>query len=70
MRKEDKQELVSAFGMVGSIGLTMFAALIVSLFLGRTIDKWLGSAPWATLLGISAGLLTGLWAAYKKVMGR
>ncbi len=46
-------------GRVGMLGTSLVAATVVGLALGYWLDRWLGSAPWltmlCTLLGIAAG---------------
>lgn len=68
MKKEDKRQLLSAFGMVGNVGITMVASAVVGLFGGRFLDEKLGIAPWATVIGILLGLVSGMWSSYKQVM--
>ena len=67
VKKSDKQQVLDAFSLVGSIGLNMVATVVVGLFGGRQLDHWLGTTPWATVLGIVMGMVTGLWATYKRV---
>jgi F0F1-type ATP synthase assembly protein I len=67
VKDEDKRELLAAAGMVGNIGLGMVATAAVGFFGGRYIDDWLGSTPWATIIGSILGMFTGLWSAYKQV---
>lgn len=68
MKNEDKRPLFAAIGMVSTIGLNMVATVAVGLFLGRAVDNWLQSSPWATVAGIVLGMIAGLWATYKKIM--
>lgn len=46
---------------VGSLGFTLVGCTFLGLAGGYALDRWLGSAPWLTvlllLLGISAGFL-------------
>lgn len=67
MKRDDKRQLLDALGMVGNVGIGMVACAAVGLFGGRFIDNWLGSSPWATIVGTLLGLVSGLWSAYKKV---
>jgi ATP synthase protein I len=68
MKDDDKRQLLTAFGMVGNVGITMVAAAAVGLFGGRFIDDKLGSSPWFTIIGILSGLISGMWSAYKQVV--
>jgi Uncharacterized protein conserved in bacteria len=68
MKEDDKRQIFAALGMVGNIGVGMVAASAIGLFGGRFIDNWLGSSPWATIIGTLLGLVAGLWSAYKRVI--
>ena len=54
---------------LSSIGLMLPSSIIVGLFFGRVLDRWLGTAPWLllvfTVLGVASGLLS-LFRALKK----
>ena len=68
MRDNDKRQMVNALGLVGGIGLHMAVSVAVGLFAGRMLDGWLNIAPWGAVVGIVAGMLSGLWATYKKLV--
>lgn len=68
MQREDKRQILQALGMVTTISLNMVATVVVGLVLGRLADSWLGTAPWCTVSGIVLGMLTGLWATYKRIL--
>jgi ATP synthase protein I len=54
---------------LSSIGLMLPSSIIVGLFFGYVLDRWLGTAPWLllifTVLGVVSGLLS-LFRALKK----
>lgn len=54
---------------LSSIGLLLPSSIIVGLFFGYVLDRWLGTAPWLllifTVLGAVSGLLS-LFRALKK----
>jgi ATP synthase protein I len=54
---------------LSSIGLLLPSSIIVGLFLGYILDRWLGTHPWLllvfTVLGVVSGLLS-LFRALKK----
>lgn len=56
---------------LASLGLVLPSSIIVGLFLGYLLDRWLGTDPWLllafTVLGIVSGLLS-LFRALKKQM--
>jgi ATP synthase protein I len=47
---------------LSSIGLMLPSSIIVGLFFGTVLDRWLGTGPWLlltmTVLGIVSGLLS------------
>jgi ATP synthase protein I len=54
---------------LSSLGLMLPSSIIVGLFLGYILDRWLGTRPWLllvfTVLGVVSGLLS-LFRALKK----
>lgn len=70
VRKEDKKQLFATLGTVGNIGFTMVSTVAVGLFLGRMADKWMDSSPWFSVAGIVLGMISGMWAMYKKAAGK
>lgn len=70
MRREDKNQVFSTLGIVGSLGFTMAASVAAGLFLGRAADHWLNTSPWFSIVGIVLGMVSGLWAMYKKAIGK
>ncbi|MBE3109079.1 MAG: AtpZ/AtpI family protein [Acidobacteria bacterium] len=56
---------------LASLGLVLPSSIIVGLFFGYLLDRWLGTDPWLllafTVLGIVSGLLS-LFRALKKQM--
>lgn len=39
-----------------SLGTVLFACVAVGLALGYFADRWLGTAPWLTLVGLGFGI--------------
>jgi ATP synthase protein I len=66
--KQDKRQLLDAFSIAASTGLSMVATVAVGLFLGRWLDAELGTAPWLTGIGIILGMFAGLWGVYKRLL--
>jgi len=54
---------------LSSLGLMLPSSIIVGLFLGYVLDRWLGTRPWLllvfTVLGIASGLVS-LFRGLKK----
>lgn len=43
-------------GELVSIGMTMVLATVVGLAAGYLTDRWLGTSPWLTLVGLGLGI--------------
>jgi ATP synthase protein I len=67
VKKDNRHQLLDAVALVGGVGISTVATVGVGFFGGRALDMWLGSAPWATIIGIVLGMLTGFWVTYKRV---
>jgi ATP synthase protein I len=48
-----------SLGEVASIGITMVAATLIGLGAGYYADRWLGTSPWLTLVGLLLGIAAG-----------
>lgn len=46
-----------------SVGLMFPASILVGFFIGQLLDRWLGTAPWLTLVFI----LYGIAAAFRNL---
>lgn len=46
-------------GALSSAGLTLVVATVLGLGGGYALDRWLGSAPWFTLIGLLLGIASG-----------
>lgn len=51
-----------------TIGFYMMSSVVVGVLVGRWVDGYFASGPWATIVGIILGMIAGMWAIYKKVM--
>jgi len=67
MQKGNK-ELFNGINTALNISLYMVSPVVVGVLLGRFVDGYWGVQPWGTVIGVVLGMITGLWAIYKKVM--
>jgi len=67
--QKDSKELFAGLSTAASIGWYMLSSVVVGIAIGRWIDGYFGSQPWATIVGIVLGMVAGMWAIYKKVVG-
>ena len=48
-----------ALGELSSLGVAMVLATIIGLAGGYYADRWLGTSPWFTLIGLGFGIAAG-----------
>jgi ATP synthase protein I len=56
-----------AFGW--RIGIELFGAIVVAVFIGWAIDKWLGTRPWGMVVFFFLGVAAGMLNVYRAVSG-
>lgn len=49
----------SGLGEVLSIGMTLVISTVIGLGVGYLADRWLGTIPWLTLVGLGFGIAAG-----------
>ncbi len=54
-----------SFGELVSIGMTMVLATIIGLAAGYAADRWLGTAPWLTLIGLGLGIAAAFVSLFR-----
>jgi ATP synthase protein I len=42
-----------------SVGITLVMATVIGLAGGYYADRWLGTAPWLTMIGLGIGIVAG-----------
>jgi len=63
--KDKRGEVMRAVSFMSQIGVTIIACVVIGVFLGWLLDRWLGTSPW---LLIVCSLL-GVAAAFKSIFG-
>ena len=58
MKKRSGGSLVAA-GMLASLGLVLVVAVMIGFFLGLLLDRWLGTTPWLSVVGLLFGAASG-----------
>ena len=48
-----------ALGELSSLGVAMVLATIIGLGGGYYADRWLGTSPWLTMIGLGFGIVAG-----------
>jgi ATP synthase protein I len=52
-------------GPLVSIGMTMVLATVIGLGGGYAADRWLGTAPWLTLIGLGFGIAAAFVSLFR-----
>jgi ATP synthase protein I len=56
-----------ALGELSTIGLTLVLSTVIGLAGGYYLDRWLGSSPWLTLIGLLFGIAAGFVNLFRSV---
>ena len=62
-------DFLKAFNTAATISFYMISGVIAGIVVGRLFDGYLGTNPWATVAGIVLGMISGMWAIYKTIVG-
>jgi ATP synthase protein I len=52
---------------LSSIGMALVLATVIGLAGGYFLDRWLGTAPWLTLIGLGFGIAAGFVNLFRAV---
>ena len=53
--------------MLASVGITFVVATAGATIGGYFVDRWLGTTPWFTLIGIGVGVAAGFRGLFRSV---
>jgi ATP synthase protein I len=56
-----------ALGELSTVGLTLVVATVIGLAGGYYLDRWLGTSPWLTLIGLLFGIAAGFVNLFRTV---
>ena len=60
----EKKDLFRVLGMVSSMGISVVAAVAIGVWMGLTLDRWLGTAPWFFYIFLFFGIAAGFRNIY------
>lgn len=63
-RKSDATMLRTAYELSAGM-LSFIVAIAIGWWLGRTLDRWLGTAPWLTGVSVTFGFAAGVLNVYR-----
>ncbi len=67
--REDKRGFYRRLSECSSIVFILPAALLIGLFVGDLLERWLGTFPWLTTLFLLLGLVAGVMEMFR-ILGR
>ena len=67
MTPGEEQSAWKALGELGTIGTTLVLATVLGLAGGYYLDKWLGTSPWLTMIGLGFGIAAGFVNLFRTV---
>jgi ATP synthase protein I len=56
-----------ALGELSAVGITLVVATVIGLAGGYYLDRWLGTSPWLTLIGLLFGIAAGFVNLFRTV---
>ena len=56
-----------SLGMLASVGITFVVATAGATLGGYFLDRWLGTTPWLTLIGLAVGVAAGFRGFFRSV---
>ena len=56
-----------ALGELSAVGITLVVATVIGLAGGYYLDRWLGTSPWLTLVGLLFGIAAGFVNLFRAV---
>jgi ATP synthase protein I len=56
MARPGEHDTWKALAELSTIGMTMVLATVIGLAGGYFLDRWLGTMPWLTLIGLGLGI--------------
>ena len=67
MTPGEDQSAWKALGELSTVGMTLVLATVIGLAGGYYLDKWLGTSPWLTLIGLGFGIAAGFVNLFRTV---
>jgi len=56
-----------ALAELSTVGITLVLATVIGLAVGYYADRWLGTSPWLTMLGLGLGIAAGFVSLFRTV---
>jgi ATP synthase protein I len=63
----DESSPWKSLGELSAIGITLVLATVIGLAGGYYADRWLGTSPWLTMIGLGFGIAAGFVSLFRTV---
>lgn len=64
-RSKGEASMMRFVGQIGVLGWIIVAPILVGLFVGRAIDRWLGTGIFWSAPLLLVGVVVGCWSAWR-----
>ena len=65
MKNLPKNSLLGKVITCSSIGIQIGLAVAIGIIAGVYLDRWLGTGPWLTILGLVVGVISGFMKLFQ-----
>jgi ATP synthase protein I len=63
--KKPFSETMRTLGALSTVGFSFVLAIVIAVWVGWMLDKWLGTSPWLFLVFFVLGLAAGVLNVYR-----
>jgi ATP synthase protein I len=67
MARDEQPSSWKALAELSTIGITLVLATVIGLAGGYYADRWLGTSPWLTMIGLGFGIAAGFVSLFRAV---
>ena len=67
MAQDEEPSSWRALAELSTVGITLVLATVIGLAGGYYADRWLGTSPWLTMLGLLFGIAAGFVSLFRSV---
>jgi ATP synthase protein I len=64
-KRSTTADTMRTIGGISTVGISFVLAILLGAWLGRSLDKWLGSSPWFFFLFLIFGFVAGILNVYR-----
>lgn len=67
MAQDEEPSSWKALAELSTVGITLVLATVIGLAGGYYADRWLGTSPWLTMIGLGFGIAAGFVSLFRTV---